>query len=90
MPAEPAPVHPDQLRRSLLIDRRWLEWNPLQRDLQIRLTSGDLFIDVSRARDRHDEAALARRRALEVEGRNVWFVSAYDELAYVMRGGTVG
>ena len=70
-----------------------------------------------------DEAALDRRRALEVEGRNVWFVSAdprdfedvvsvlsrhrdtldigymedwawrlrvYDELAYVMRGGTVG
>jgi hypothetical protein len=46
--------------------------------------------DVSRPRDRHDEAALDRRRALEVEGRNVWFVSAYDELAYVMRGGTVG
>lgn len=144
MPAEPAPVHPDQLRRSLLrfvdllesqrvtymiieamavamwgqpratadldftvltdpqglealgteaerqgfaIDRRWLEWNPLQRDLQIRLTSGDLFIDVSRPRDRHDEAALDRRRALEVEGRNVWFVSAEDLILMKLKAG---
>ncbi len=121
-------------RQGFVIDRQWLEWNPLQREFRMRLTSGEVLIDVSRPRDRHDETALDRRRALEVEGRSVWFVSAedliimklkagrprdfedvvsvlsrhremldmrymedwawrvrvYDELSYVLRGGTIG
>lgn len=46
-----------------------------------------MFIDVSRPRDRHDEAAPDRRRALEVEGRNVWFVSAEDLILMKLKAG---
>lgn len=121
-------------RQGFVIDRQWLEWNPLQRGVQIRVKSGDLLIDVARPRDQHDVEALRRRRALDVEGRDIWFVSpedlivmklkagrprdfedvisvlarqkgrldeahvadwawrlgVYDELAYVLRGGTFG
>lgn len=74
-------------RQGFVIDRQWLEWNPLQREFQMRLTSGEVLIDVSRPRDRHDEAALDRRRALEVEGRTLWFVSAEDLIIMKLKAG---
>lgn len=74
-------------RQGFVIDRQWLEWNPLQRGIQIRLKSGDLLIDVARPRDQHDVEALHRRRALQVEGRNVWFVSPEDLIVMKLKAG---
>lgn len=74
-------------RQGFVIDRQWQEWHPLQRDLQVRLTGGGAIIDVSRPRDVHDEAALARRRALEIGDRSVWFVSAEDLIVMKLKAG---
>jgi len=69
------------------IDRQWLEWHPMQRGLQIRLTSADILIDVVRPMDQHQEEALRHRRALEVGGRNVWFVSPEDLIVMKLKAG---
>lgn len=116
------------------VDRRWLDWNPLRRDVQLRLILEPFRADVVRAMDAHDRAAMERRRQVSWRGRLLWVVSPEDlilqkvraqrdydfsdavsiieeqkgqldeeyldlwarrlyveqELAYVMRGGTVG
>lgn len=116
------------------VDRRWLDWNPLRRGVQLRLILEPFRADVVRATDAHDRAAMERRRQVRWRDRSLWVVSPEDlvlqkiraqrdydfsdavsvveeqkgrldeeyldlwarrlyveqELAYVMRGGTVG
>lgn len=69
------------------IDRQWLEWHPLQRGRQIRLRSGEFFVDVVRPMDQHQEQALGRGRALEIGGRNVWFASPEDLIVMKLKAG---
>ena len=116
------------------VDRRWLDWNPMRRGVQLRLILEPFRADVVRAMDAHDRAAMERRREVTWRGRSLWVVSPEDlilqkiraqrdydfsdavsiieeqkgrleeehldlwarrlyveqELAYVMRGGTIG
>lgn len=119
---------------GISVDRRWLDWHPLRRGVQLRLILEPFRADVVRATDAHDRAAMERRRQVSWRGRLLWVVSPEDlilqkvraqrdydfsdavsiieeqkgqldeeyldlwarrlyveqELAYVMRGGTVG
>jgi predicted nucleotidyltransferase len=74
-------------RRGFVIDRQWLEWHPLQRGVQIRLTSADVFIDLVRPMDQHQEQALHRRRSIDIAGRTVWFVSPEDLIVMKLKAG---
>jgi len=74
-------------RRGLVIDRQWLDWHPLQRGKQIRLTSGDFLIDAVRPMDQHQEEALGRCRLLEIGGRGVRFVSPEDLIVMKIKAG---
>lgn len=74
-------------RQGFVIDRQWLEWHPLQRGLQIRLTSADVLIDLVRPMDRHQECALHRRRSLDIGGRTLWFVAPEDLIVMKLKAG---
>jgi hypothetical protein len=74
-------------RSGFTTDERWLEWNPLLRGLQVRLTSHDAVVDAMRPRDRHEETALDRRRAVDVEGRPLWVVAPDDLILMKLKVG---
>lgn len=63
---------------GLVLDRRWLDWNPLRRRVQLRLILEPFRVDVVRAVDAHDEASMGRRRQVSWRGRSVWVVSPED------------
>jgi hypothetical protein len=68
-------------------DRQWEEWNPLLRGTQIRLLYGGVPVDVLRARDPHDRAALRRRRRRRLGGRYLWLVSPEDLILQKLKVG---
>jgi hypothetical protein len=72
---------------GLRVDRQWLEWQPLLRGFQIRFIDAGLPIDAMRPRDRHEEAAFARRRAIEIGGRALWFVAPDDLILMKLKAG---
>ncbi len=74
-------------REGFAIDRQWLEWHPMQRGLQLRLTSADILIDVVRPMDQHQEEAFHRRRPVVLGGRSVWFVSPEDLIVMKLKAG---
>ncbi|MGH7278580.1 MAG: hypothetical protein ACREJG_07815 [Candidatus Rokuibacteriota bacterium] len=74
-------------REGFVLDRQWLEWEPLLRDQHRRLTTSAAIIDLMRSRDVHEEAALGRRRFLPVEGRRLPFVGAEDLILMKMKAG---
>ena len=51
---------------GFVIDREWLEWQPLLRAHHRRLTSPGAAVDLMRARDGHEDEALERRRHLSI------------------------
>ena len=63
---------------GMTLDATWRDWNPLLRDLQIRLRSGLVTVDVMRPRDAHDAAAVRRRRRKRIGRRYYWFVAPED------------
>jgi hypothetical protein len=63
---------------GFVVDHRWLEWQPLLRGLQLRVTRADVIVDIMRPRDRHEEAAVGRRRPIAMEERTLWFVAPDD------------
>jgi hypothetical protein len=63
---------------GLAVDRRWLEWNPQRRGIQLRLILDPYRADVVRTVDAHDHASLERRRHVDWRGRSLWVVSPED------------
>jgi len=68
-------------------DRDWLEWQPQLRGLQVRFIEAGLPIDARRPRDRHEEAAFGRRRAIAIEGHPLWFVAPDDLILMKLKAG---
>ena len=52
--------------------------NPMLEGLQIRLTCGDMTVDVLAPRDEQDRSALRRRRRVKTSGGDFWCTSAED------------
>ena len=67
------------------VDRRWLDWNPMRRGVQIRLILEPFRADVVRATDAHDRAAMERRRQVSWRGRSLWVVSPEDLILQKIR-----
>lgn len=65
---------------GIVVDHRWLEWNPQRRGIQVRLVLEPFRADIVRAVSAHDEAAMARRRAIDWLGRSMPVVSPEDLL----------
>jgi len=55
-------------KKGLKTDSRWRRWNPLLREIQIRLRSGSLAVDFMRPRDHHDQKAFERGRRYKLKG----------------------
>lgn len=72
---------------GLEADRQWLEWNPLLGGAQVRLTGGGIVVDAMRPRDRHDETALERRRAITIDSRRLWFAAPDDLILMKLKAG---
>jgi hypothetical protein len=64
--------------RGMTLDDAWADWNPLLRDLQVRLRAGPSTVDLMRPRDVHDETAVRRHRRKRVGRRYYWFVAPED------------
>lgn len=64
--------------RGMTLDETWGEWNPLLRDLQVRLRAGPVTVDLMRPRDAHDETAVRRHRRKRIGRRYYWFVAPED------------
>jgi hypothetical protein len=63
---------------GLAVDRRWLEWNPQRRGIQLRLILEPYRADVVRTMDAHDHASIERRCRVDWRGRSLWVVSPED------------
>jgi hypothetical protein len=74
-------------REGFRVDHEWLEWQPLLRDRQRRLSASGTIVDLMRPRDAHDEAALDRRRHLAVEERRLPFVAPDDLVLMKLKAG---
>jgi hypothetical protein len=73
---------------GLVVDHRWLEWNPQRRGVQVRLVVEPFRADVVRAVSAHDEAAIERRRAVDWVGRSMWVVCPEDLLLQKLTAAT--
>jgi hypothetical protein len=74
-------------RAGFMLDREWLEWQPLLRDRHRRLTAPGSIVDLMRPRDAHEEGALGRSRHLLVEGRRLPFVAPDDLILMKVKAG---
>ena len=74
-------------RVGFVVDREWLEWQPLLRDRQRRLTTPGAIVDLMRPRDAHEEAALGRRREVAFERRRLPFVAPDDLVLMKLKAG---
>jgi hypothetical protein len=74
-------------RVGFAVDREWLDWQPLLRDRQRRLTAPGAIVDLMRPRDAHEEAALGRRRHVAFEGRQLPFVAPDDLVLMKLKAG---
>ena len=72
---------------GLDVDRQWLDWNPLLRGAQVRLTAIGVVVDAMRPRDSHEERAIQRRRPLTIEGHRLWFVAPDDLILMKLKAG---
>lgn len=72
---------------GLAIDRQWLEWNPLLRGTNVRLTAAGAAVDIMRPRDRHEERAIERRQPVTIEGRQLWFAAPDDLVLMKLKAG---
>lgn len=72
---------------EFVVDRQWLEWNPLLRGQQLRLTRGGVMVDAMRPRDSHEEMALDRRRDVVVDTRRLWFAAPDDLVLMKLKAG---
>jgi hypothetical protein len=68
-------------------DRQWLEWDPLLRGTQVRLTTAAVIVDAMRPRDNHEETAIQRRRALTLERHQLWFAAPDDLILMKLKAG---
>jgi hypothetical protein len=72
---------------GFVVDHQWLEWQPLLRGFQVRLTRAGVIVDIMRPRDRHEEAAFDRRRPIAIEGRRLWFTAPDDLILMKLKAG---
>lgn len=63
---------------GVAVDRRWLEWNPQRRGIQVRLILEPYRADVVRAMDAHDHASMERRCHVDWRGHSLWVTSPED------------
>ncbi len=73
--------------RGFLKDEAWIEHNPMLRETMLRLSSGDVPIDLLTPRDAQEEEALTRRRMIEVEGLSLWTISPEDLVLMKLKAG---
>lgn len=69
------------------VDELWEQYHPDVRDVQIRLGSHGVAIDVMLPRDAHDRSAFARRRLLPEGERMIWVVSCEDLILQKLKAG---
>jgi hypothetical protein len=74
-------------RAGFAVDHEWLDWQPLLRDRQRRLTAPGAIVDLMRPRDAHEEAALGRRHQVAFEGRRLPFVAPDDLVLMKLKAG---
>ena len=74
---------------GLDVDQQWLDWNPLLRGAQVRLTATGVLVDAMRPRDFEDAVGVlvAQRETLDEGYMADWArrLTIADELAYVLR-----
>jgi hypothetical protein len=74
-------------RAGFTVDREWLDWQPLLRDRQRRLTAPGAIVDLMRPRDAQEEAALRRCHHVAFEGRRLPFVAPDDLVLMKVKAG---
>lgn len=72
---------------GFVLDRKWLKWNPLLRESQIRLHMGQLRIDLMRPRDRHDREAFKRQRRRRLGTLSCSIISPEDLILQKLKVG---
>lgn len=75
------------IQEGMQIDERWLEWNPLLANAQLRLQVGRITVDLLIPHDNHDQQAFRRRRRKKLGNKIYWFVSPEDFILQKLKVG---